>query len=85
MTTRFFLYFADRDSALRAADLLRFRGFETETGLGWGRPLWNTIASRQLADSDLEGTDQQMRELVLSLGGSYGGYDERPARPRPAA
>ena len=82
MTTRFFLYFADRDSALRAADLLRSRGFETETGLGWDDPFWNMIASRQLPHGDLGDVDQQMRELVVSLGASYGGYDERP---RPAA
>jgi hypothetical protein len=85
MITRFFLYFASRHDAVRSVDLLRARGFEAETGLGWDDPFWNTIASRQLADDDLADADRQMREFAASLGGDYGGYDRRPERPRTAA
>jgi hypothetical protein len=84
VTTRFFLYFSTRHSAVRSVDLLHARGFEAETGLGWDDPFYNTIARCQLADGDLADTDRQMRELTTSLGGDYGGYDQRPEPSRPA-
>jgi hypothetical protein len=85
VTTRFFLYFASRHSAVRSVELLRERGFQAETGLGWDDPFWNTIACRHMADDDLAEADRQMREFAVSLGGDYGGYDQRAEQPRPAA
>ena len=44
---------------------------------------WVTVAERPFADSDLEEADQQVLELVKSLGGDYGACDQRPALLRP--
>ena len=85
MTTRLFLYFADRDSAVRAVTKLKERGFKTEMGLGWDDPFWNVVATQKLQSGALEHADNEMRELASSLGGDYGGFDQRPLPPARAA
>lgn len=83
MITRFFLYFATRDGSDAAVKILRTRGFKAEASLGWDDPFWVAVATREIGDDDLEDADKQMRALVVSLGGDYGGYDQR-ALPLPA-
>ena len=85
MTTRFFLYFADRHRAVRAVTALNARGFEAEMGLGWDDPFWNVVAKRELPSDAVEDADREMHEFVLSLGGDYGGFDQRPLPPARAA
>jgi Regulator of ribonuclease activity B len=79
--TRFYLYFADEHSARRSVDVLQQQGFQAETGLGWDDPFWVTIARRLLADDQIEQAAQQMLALARSLGGDYGGFDQRPPPP----
>jgi hypothetical protein len=80
MITRFFLYFADVDSARKSVERLQARGFVAETGLGWDDPFWVTVASRQLQEGELPTVSDQMQELARSLRGDYGGYDHRQIR-----
>lgn len=79
--TRFFLYFADVDSARRSVDVLQQQGFEAETSLGWNDPFWVTVARRPLADDQIEPAAEQMLQLARSLNGDYGGHDQRPQPP----
>jgi hypothetical protein len=79
VTTRFFLYFADRHGAVCAVAALTARGFVAEMSLGWDDPFWNVVARRELESDAVEDADREMREFVLSLGGDYGGFDQRPA------
>ena len=78
MITRFFLYFASRHSALQAVTVLNARGFDASTSLGWDDPFWNTIAWRKVDAAQVHQVDEQMRALATSLGGDYGGYEQRP-------
>ena len=82
MITRFFLYFADVDSARKSVERLQARGFTAETGLGWDDPFWVTVASRQIPESEITAVSEQMLELARSLHGDYGGHDQRPTPGR---
>ncbi len=85
MTTRFFLYFADRHRAIRAVAMLEARGFAAEMALGWDDPFWNVVAKREIEGDAVAEADDEMRVLVSTLGGDYGGFDQRPLPPARAA
>jgi len=73
--TQFYLYFADETSAEQAAERLREDGFTVSIGPGAYGPDWAALASRALADDELDETERRLGELAASLGGRCEGYD----------
>jgi len=78
-TVSHFLYVADRDVAERAGRALARAGFRSEAGPASDGDDWLLVATHEaVAEKEREvATQEAMREIALSVGGTYNGYQVR--------
>ena len=78
-TTSHYLYVLDRAAAERAGKALARAGFRSEAGPASDGDDWLIIATHdEVAERDREvATQEAMREIALTVGGTYNGYAVR--------
>ncbi len=78
-TTAHFLYVPDEDAAERVGKALARAGFRSEAGPASDGDDWLVVATHaEVTEKDREvATQEAMREIALSVGGHYNGFEVR--------